>query len=328
MMLKPVRDKKERRPRRPRKRRPLKTIAMLPTTLTLGNLVAGFAAVYFCGRELQDLGAGQIATDVFTMNRGWLESLAPSFLSIACWMVFLGMICDTMDGRVARKTGQASAFGSELDSLADVVTCGVAPALMVLTLIHRELAQWGQPPLGFYRFAQASAMIGVIYVCCTALRLARFNVETSVDEASHRGFRGLPSPGAAAAAISVIYLHEHLEWMKGYVGLADVLTTALPIMTLALALLMVSRVPYAHLASSFFRRRPFWHLIPVLLGFGVILLYTELAFFTVSWTFVLSGPIRLLRHGQDETEDNGDDSEMEDDRKDHDQTPDYKRKAT
>src|SRR6476469_9745378 len=93
----------ERRDRR-RKRR-LRTIAMLPTLLTLGNLYFGFVAIYCCCREAQDLGA-HIKYDVErTLNSEFFEAKAPSFLSIAFWMVTAAMICDALDGRVARKTG-------------------------------------------------------------------------------------------------------------------------------------------------------------------------------------------------------------------------------
>jgi CDP-diacylglycerol--serine O-phosphatidyltransferase len=209
-------------------------------------------------------------------------------------MIIGGMLCDTLDGRVARKTGQSSKFGSELDSLADTVTFGLAPAMMMVVLTRREIAEWGAAPLGFSRFGEVALLIGFIYVCCTALRLARFNVETSISEAHHQGFRGLPSPGAAAAVVSTIFLHEYLEWVKGLSFLADILVVALPLLTLALAWLMVSRVPFLHAASAFFRRRPFWHMAPILVAFGLIILYTELMFFIGAWAFVLSGLVKLL----------------------------------
>jgi len=297
--LKPIspnddKHKTKRRKKHRRPRKPMRTIAILPTLLTLGNLCFGFAAVYFCGRQLQDLGAEVTAMESMTFNRPLWEDLAPSFLSIAVWMIIIGMICDTLDGRVARGTGQASKFGSELDSLADTVTFGLAPAMMMVVLVRREITEWGVAPLGFSRFGEMALLIGFIYTCCTALRLARFNVETSISEAHHEGFRGLPSPGAAAAVVSTIFLHEYLEWVRHWKLLADVLVVALPALTLVLAWLMVSRVPFRHAASAFFRRRPFWHMAPILLAFALVILYTELVFFIGAWAFVLSGPVKLL----------------------------------
>ncbi len=291
-------DMHERHHRR-RKRR-LRTIAMLPTLLTLGNLYFGFAAIYCCAREMQDLGAGVNATAVRTLNNDFLEARAPSFLSIAVWMIIASMICDALDGRVARKTGQASRFGEELDSLADVVSFGVAPALMMVVLARRELAG---------HFAQATLFIAAIYVCCAALRLARFNVEATLEEASHQGFKGLPSPGAAAAIISLVFLHDHLDIRLDWPRTAALIARILPFCTLALALLMVSRVPYTHAVSSFLRRRPFGHIILVLLILPFIMMYTELTTVIVACGFALSGPVRmLLKRGKppDEGADSGD----------------------
>jgi CDP-diacylglycerol---serine O-phosphatidyltransferase len=266
---------------------------MLPTLLTLGNLYFGFAAVYCVGRELQDLGAGVHATDIRTLNSDFIEARAPSFLAIAAWMLVAAMICDALDGRVARRTGQASKFGEQLDSLADVVSFGVAPAFMMIVLIRRELAQWGFAPFGFDRFPQMAVFIGVVYVCCTALRLARFNVEASLEEASHRGFKGLPSPAGAAGLASLIFLHDHLDITLGYRTPAEFIARVLPLCTLVLALLMVSRVPYTHAVSSFLRRRPFGHVVLVLLVVPFLLLYTQLMTVILSWAFVLSGPVRM-----------------------------------
>lgn len=287
-MLKPVSENSD-SPITPKRRRRLKTIAMLPTLLTLGSLYFGFAATYFCGKEMQDLGAGIQATEVRTLNSDFMEARAPSYLAIAAWMVVAAMICDTLDGRVARKTGQASKFGEQLDSLADMVSFGIAPALMMVTLIQRQLVQWDYPPFGFEQFGQVAVLIGTVYVCCTALRLARFTVETSLEEADHKGFRGLPSPGAAGAVVSLIYLHDHLDMPNGWPGIAYILAILLPVGTLLLALLMVSRVPYRHAVSSFLRRRPFGHLIPILLGIPFLLIFTEQGLAFIAWAYIASG---------------------------------------
>jgi len=277
-----------------RRRRRLRTVAMLPTLLTLGNLCFGFAAIYCCGRELQDLGAGKGPGEALTLKREFWEKRAPSFLSIAAWTILGSMICDALDGRVARKTGRASKFGEQLDSLADVVSFGVAPGLMMTTLVHREIAQWGHPPWYFEHFGQMSMFIGTIYACCAALRLARFNVEATMDEAAHQGFKGLPSPGAAAAVVSVVFLHDHLDFVGGWELMADVLAKALPICTLAFALLMVSRVRYTHAVSWLLRRRPFEHVILVLLALPLIWIYTAQTMAVAAWFFALGGPARYV----------------------------------
>jgi len=283
------------KPKRRWRRRPqLRKVPMLPTLLTLGNLLFGFAAIYLCGREMQDFGAGRGAALALTMGRESLEAIAPTFLSIATWLLVAAMICDALDGRVARKRGQSTKFGEQLDSLADVVSFGVAPALIMITLIQRELAEWDFVPFGFDQFGKAAVLAGVIYVSCAALRLARFTVEASAEEAAHEGFLGMPSPGAAAAVTSLVLLHEHLEVGGTWQVTADIITRVAPICTLAIGLLMVSRVPYKHAVSSFLRRRPFWHLIPVLLATALLRLYPEQFLAILSWTFVGSGLVRWV----------------------------------
>jgi len=206
------------------------------------------------------------------------------------WMLMGAMICDALDGRVARGTGRASKFGEQLDSLADVVSFGVAPALMMVTLVQREYVS-----LGFERFDQLAACAGGIYVCCAGLRLARFNVEASLAEASHAGFRGLPSPGAAGAVASLIFLHDHLDTPGGWPAAAAVIAEVLPLGTLFIALLMVSRVPYPHAVSLLLRRRPLGHVIPILLVVPLLLRYTEQVLAVVAWVFLVSGLVQWAR---------------------------------
>ncbi len=273
------------------RRRPLRTIAMLPTLLTLGNLCLGFAALYCCARQLEELGAGRAAAEILTRNSERLEAIAPSYLAIGVWALLAAMICDALDGRVARRTGAASAFGVQLDSLADIVSFGVAPAMLMMTMVRREFMQWGGEPMGGHRLAQATALIALIYVCCAALRLARFNVEASLEEAAHRGFLGLPSPGAAGAVGSLVLLHDHMEYL-GWLPPATVLTWALPPLTLAVSLLMVSRVPYPHMVSTFFRHRPFGHVIAIVLVLPPLMLFPEWVLALAAWAFVLNGPAR------------------------------------
>lgn len=278
-----------------RRRRRLRTIAMLPTLLTLGNLYFGFLAIYYCGREMHDVGAGVSAAAVLTLKSERWEALAPTYLSIASLMLVAAMLCDAFDGRVARLTYRTSKFGELMDSLADVVSFGAAPALMMVTLVRRELFEWTPyVPFGFERFGQAAVLIGGVFACCTALRLARFSVEASIEEAAHSGFRGLPSPGGAGAVISLVFLHDHWDASGGWATGADIITKALPLCTLVIALLMVSRIPYTHALNVLLRRRPFGHAVTALLVVPLILLYTEQSLTILAWGFALSGPIRML----------------------------------
>ena len=281
-----------------RRKRKLRRIGMLPTLLTLGNLCFGLGAIHMCSRELEYLGTREDHPHyILTWDSKTLEHLAPSYLSIGCWMLIAAMICDGLDGRVARKTGQESKFGEQLDSLADVVSCGVAPALMMITMVRRELTQWEAAPFGFERFGQLTVLIGIIYVCCAALRLARFNVEATLEQASHEGFKGLPSPGAAGGVISLVFIHDHLDhdgaWW-GWISMANWTTVLLPLCTLGVALLMISRVKYTHAFNLLMRRRPFGHIIPVLLIVPLFLLYPKQVLTFAAWAFILVGATRHL----------------------------------
>lgn len=304
MNLKPIRETEETdapqvKPKRRRRR--LRTIAMLPTLLTLGNLYFGFLAIYYCSREMHNVGKGMSAASKLTFDSQRWEDFAPTYLSIASIMLVAAMLCDAFDGRVARLTKGTSKFGELMDSLADVVSFGAAPALMMVTLVRRELIEWAPyVPFGFERFGQAVVLFGGVFACCTALRLARFSVEASIEEANHSGFRGLPSPGGAGAVISLVYLHDHLDGPTGWIAGADFITQILPFCTLAVALLMVSRIPYTHALNTLLKRRPFGHAVTVLLVVPLIILYTELSLAILAWVFVLSGPLRMLwrrRHG-------------------------------
>jgi CDP-diacylglycerol--serine O-phosphatidyltransferase len=277
-----------------RKRR-LRRIGMLPTLLTLGNLCLGVGAIYLCGREMFDLGAQRSPQDALTWNSKFLENMAPSYLSIGVWMLVGALICDALDGRVARKTGAESKFGEQMDSLADMISWGAAPALIMMSMVFREIVQWrGEHPFGYDRFGQLTVLIGLIYASCTALRLARFNVETSMADASHEGFKGLPSPGAGGLVCSMVWSHDHLDQAGGWIRTADLITHILPFCALGVALLMVSQVPYRHAASVLLKRRPFSHVVPFLLVFPLLLLYTKQTLTAAAWRFVLSGVIRWV----------------------------------
>lgn len=303
-MLKPVKPVHPADREAIKHKRRLRRIGMLPTLLTLGNLCLGVAAIYMCGREMYDLGADRSPAEVLTWNSKFLENMAPSYLSIGVWMLVGALICDALDGRVARKTGAESKFGEQMDSLADMISWGAAPALIMMTMVNREIIQWKwDHPFGYERFGQLTVLIGLIYASCAALRLARFNVETSMADASHEGFKGLPSPGAGGYVLSMVWLHDHLDQTGSWVWLADAITHILPFCALGVALLMVSQVPYRHAASWLLKRRPFSHVIPFLLVLPLVLLYTKQTLTVVAWIFVLSGLYRwaaLKLHGEDQ----------------------------
>jgi CDP-diacylglycerol---serine O-phosphatidyltransferase len=241
----------------------LKKIAVLPTLLTLGNAVCGFAAIA-C--------AGKIDGSDFT----------EPYFALSGWLIIAAMLFDSLDGYVARLARTTSKFGAELDSLCDAVSFGVAPAFLLL----RMGPGWKPEPV----LHQLLACVATLYVVCVVLRLARFNVEMPLDPAGHKRFRGLPSPGAAGCLASLAILRGDLaRWPA--LDLAEVrigLEVWATLGALAIALLMVSRIPYPHLTKQILRgRRPFNHLIQVVLAVFILVMARELALVLIFWVYGL-----------------------------------------
>jgi CDP-diacylglycerol--serine O-phosphatidyltransferase len=159
---------------------------VLPNLITIGNGICGFAAL-----------VKVLKVNVVAVAGGASLSLdGEQYLRLAAWLVLLGMVFDVFDGRVARMTGKTSELGAQLDSLCDLVTFGLVPALMVVRL-----------NMVFDRAWQNLAwFLCLLYFIGALLRLARFNCENDPDESAHLCFRGLPSPAAAGCiATSVIF---------------------------------------------------------------------------------------------------------------------------
>jgi len=199
----------------------------------------------------------------------------------AGFAIFLAMVCDTLDGRVARMTRTESAFGKEFDSLADMVAFGVAPAIVAY--------QWGVARL--FEYGAAWGRIGwaaaFLYAACAALRLARFNTRTATQD--KRFFEGLPSPSAAAIVSAFIWVS--FEWREP--GLAGLILAA--VITASAGLLMVSSFGY----NSFKQLNMegpvrFMTFLLVPLGFVLIALHPPIALLTIFGTYALSGPVLWL----------------------------------
>jgi CDP-diacylglycerol--serine O-phosphatidyltransferase len=218
-------------------------------------------------------------------------------------MILGAMVFDMLDGRVARLARTTSDFGGQLDSLCDAISFGVAPAFLLLKLCG-DADRFAVSPL----WIRGLWMIAVLFVVCAAMRLARFNVENDHSPESHLWFKGLPSPAAAGAVASAAILRHELRDPP----LEDVLATlainprhveqlldiGLPLATVALAILMVSRVPYPHLVNQLLRgRRSFTHLVKLVFIAATIVLTQVtlgLAVPLVFWGFALGCPLALL----------------------------------
>lgn len=251
-----------RRSARPRK---IRSVALLPTLITLGNGVCGVIAVLRIGMGLSE-------ND-------------PKYFYSAAWLILAAMIFDALDGFVARLTKTTSGFGAQLDSLCDLVTFGVAPAFLVFAVsrqtLHISAAHpWERPVLA----------VCVLYAMCALIRLARFTVETTPDESSHREFAGLPSPAAAGVVASAVLP------VKVFPEIANLITQALPGLALAAGVLMVSRVRYSHMINRFLRgRRPFVTLIEIALVAVLAMIFREFAFFIAFFLYAATGPLLWLK---------------------------------
>jgi CDP-diacylglycerol--serine O-phosphatidyltransferase len=244
--------------RRPR----LVAFQVLPTLVTLGNVLTGFLAIAYAA-DAAAQPAGSVAREAL-----WAK---------ASWMILLGMVCDALDGRVARLTGAASSFGAELDSLADMITFGVAPAFLA-----KGIAQAAFPSLP----GRVAALLALVYVLGAALRLARYNVESNrVSEPGHvtKTFRGLPSPGAAGviAGLALFAREFPFPWVPW-------LFAALPPV---LGLLMISRFGFPHIVNRYLAgsRSPF-AVVFLLLALVLAVEMPEVVLAAGFGLYALSGP--------------------------------------
>lgn len=250
-----------------RRERVLKTIGVLPSLATLGNLTCGLSAIYLCLLSIQAANTSMVPE---TASGSKIISLFPTFLSAAAYLLIGGMIFDAMDGRLARLARKTSEFGAQLDSLADVVSFGVAPALLVLCIAQpANFSDISDLPVWERAYWRAEWVMAAAYVCCAAMRLARFNVENEEDESAHMGFRGLPTPGAAGAVIGLVIFHQGLLPELAHERAMRAVAVMMPPYALALGVLMVSRFHYAHLVNTTLRgRRPFWQVVSI----GIVVL--------------------------------------------------------
>jgi CDP-diacylglycerol--serine O-phosphatidyltransferase len=191
--------------------------------------------------------------------------------------VLVAMVMDGLDGRVARLTNTQSDFGAEYDSLSDVVSFGVAPALIMYEWSLSHLVTAGGPS------ANLGWLAAFLFAACAALRLARFN--TQIGTADKRFFQGLASPAGAALMVASVWIGEDL----GYTG-AELIVPAF-VVTLTSGLLMVSRFTYYSFKDLDMRNRvPFVAVLALVLIFVFTSIDPPKVIFTMAVTYALSGP--------------------------------------
>ncbi len=247
---------------RPR-RRFSRGVSLLPGLFTIGSMFCGYTCI------------------VYTM-RGEYHMAAP-FIGIA-------IVLDVLDGRIARLTGTASEFGAELDSLADVISFGMAPALLSFS--------WGLAPLGRLGWAA-----GFVYVTAAALRLARFNIQ-NFPEGDKRYFAGMPSPAAAAIPAATVFAYP--------AGFTDY-RAALPALAMVLvpALLMVSTIRFRSFKTIDLQiRRPYTVLLLFAAGIMLIVTHIQIALVVMAYTYLVSAFVgmaitRIRRRGDKDSDRDG-----------------------
>ncbi len=221
-------------------------VYLLPGMFTVANMFCGYACIVYAMR-------GDYA-------------MAAPFIGIA-------MVLDMLDGRIARLTDTSSAFGLEFNSLADVISFGVAPAILVFS--------WGLEPLGRLGWAA-----GFLFVTATALRLARFNIQSA--GADKRYFVGMPSPAAASVLAATVFAYPH--------GLRTSEQALLALaMVLVPAFLMVSRIRFRSFKTiNLSRRHSYMTLIAGAAVIAAIATHPQSVLVLMSYLYLLSGPVGLL----------------------------------
>ena len=239
---------------------------LAPSLFTVGNMACGFYAL-------------------LSAHRGEFVAAATA--------IIVGMAFDALDGRVARLVHGESTFGVEFDSLSDFLTFGVAPAYMMYAFILKDYGPWGYP-------------IAFIYALCGGLRLARFNAAAHDMGGSKTHFTGLPIPGGAGFLASFVLLYQIIEegrpartW-KLLMDQIPLLYGLAPAMTLAMAFLMISTIPYpAFKQANAVQPRSVKTLLGIVVIGLLLFVYPQNFIFVIFWAYALLGPVgwavRLVR---------------------------------
>lgn len=239
-----------------------KGIYVLPNLFTTASLFSGVYAV------------------IAAINEDFFKAAAA---------IIISLVLDGLDGRMARMTNTTSKFGTEYDSLSDLVAFGVAPAVLAYTWALSSYGKWGW-------------IAAFLYIACGALRLARFNVQVNVID--KRVFNGLPIPAAAVVISSSVILYHHLDQTGPFQNIVVLFGV------IGLSLLMVSSIKfYSFKDLNYFLRKPFMSFILIILILIIVVAEPQITIFTFSFGYALSGPVwtvyKLIKKRHPETEDIG-----------------------
>lgn len=286
--------------RRVRRQR-LKYIAILPSLITILNGLFGFAAICF-------------ASD--GVSKFSFHDLELSYFAVSGYLIFVAMIADMLDGRVARMSHLTSSFGGQLDSLCDIISFGVAPAFLLLRILDHKLTALVGPTPDFAGFLTRFIWLAAaIYLACAAIRLARFNVENEEDETAHMSFIGLPTPAAAGILASIVVFYEDIivpasESNVFISRCGDMTVWMLPFVAMGCGIMMISRIQFPHVVNQYMKgRKPMTYLVWALIVLGLLWWFVEATLLVSGFTFVLLGiwnhvseKIKIKRSGGDNHE--------------------------
>jgi CDP-diacylglycerol---serine O-phosphatidyltransferase len=223
-------------------------VYLLPNAFTTANLLAGFFAI--------------------------VQAMEGNF-AMAAVAIFVAMVLDSLDGRVARLTNTQSAFGEQYDSMSDMVSFGAAPALVIY--------EWSLRGMGKLGWGAA-----FIYVAGAAVRLARFN--TNIKVVDKRFFQGLPSPAAAALVAGVVWLMTDLREARWIEATGTDLRWFAWVITVYAGITMVSNAPFYSFKDINLRRTVPYMVVPgVILGFALVSYDPPVVLFTLFLVYGLSG---------------------------------------
>jgi CDP-diacylglycerol--serine O-phosphatidyltransferase len=235
-------------------------VYVIPTSLTLLNIFFGFRSIVYATRAIEAMAVGR-------------PGAAADFFETACLSLLFAAIFDTFDGLIARQLNATSEFGKEYDSLADVVTFGAAPAVLVYA--------WG-----LHVFEKLGGGIAFLFLAAVSLRLARFNVQTGKTD--YRYFAGLPSPAGALTLASMIFYAPVPVTDRRFAIIVMLLT-------IATAFAMVSPVRYrSQKGLSLQKERSLMYFVAIALILGLAFKWPREFWFVGAITYLASGPLVKL----------------------------------
>lgn len=237
-----------------------KGIYILPSLCTTGNAICGFYSIV------------SVINGIILQSEGDIKRAESAFVA-ASYAIILGILFDGLDGRIARFMKSTSRFGVEFDSLADLISFGMAPGLLVYC--------WALRPYG-----KVGWLAALLFVICGALRLARFNSQAS--EGKSRFFTGLPIPAAAGVIASlIIFYFSHWDTLKGFLRYRAVTSV---VVVYVLAFLMVSTIKFRSLKEfDIKKRKPFNVVLGLILLIFIIIMKPQMMVFLIFWGYAAFG---------------------------------------